>query len=620
MEVLQYIIFLPIVAGIILFLLPERVKAIKALFALVVAFIVLYLGFMVYHMDPEIIRLSLGGDETTGGSLLNQLIVGMEEHLVLNIDPLSQLITLFAGGFAVVIALYSSRAIQRKKEIYHFYSFLLITLGSAIGAVLADNLLLFIFFWGILGFTLYKLIKSHDERSSAAAKKTLIIVGASDGIMILGIAMIWQLTGTWNMSELSLATSSSVEIWAFITLMIGSFTKAGAFPFHTWIPDFAQNAPAPSTAYLPASLDKLLGIYFLTRLCVDIFRLNQWLTLILIILAVLTILVAVMMALIQHNYKRLLSFHAVSQVGYMILGIAIATPLGVAAGLFHMVNHALYKSGLFLSAGSVEDKTGKTDLDDLGGLSSRMPVTFFSALVFALAISGIPPLNGFASKWMIYQGLIDFGHGSGIASQLWIVWLAGAVLGSALTLASFIKFISGIFLGRRSEAFDNLREVNFLMWLPKLLLAIVCIGFGVFATNWVVPTLFEPYTGTVEFVGVWQSTTVSILVLVYIVLGILIYLAGNIQNMRRVDTYIGGETFHENTGFRVTEYYNTIREMPPLRGIYETARKGWFDLYVLFKKSFYGLNRIFSKAHTGVMTAYAIWIFAGFVIIMLLLL
>jgi len=285
-----------------------------------------------------------------------------------------------------------------------------------------------------------------------------------------------------------------------------------------------------------------------------------------------------------------------------------------------MINHALYKSGLFLSAGSVQDQTGKTNLDDLGGLSSRMPVTFFSALVFALAISGIPPLNGFASKWMIYQGIIDFGHGSGIASQLWIVWLAGAVLGSALTLASFIKFISGIFLGRRPKAFDNLREVNLLMWAPKLLLAITCIAFGVFATNWIVPTLFEPYTGSFQFVGVWQSTTVSILVLVYIVLGVLIYLAGNIKNMRRADSFIGGETFREDTGYRITEFYNTIREIKPLTGIYQIAQKGWFDLYVLFKKLFYGLNLIFSKVHTGVMTAYAIWIFAGFIIIMLLLL
>ena len=620
MDVLYYIILLPIVAGIILFLLPERLKAIKALFALIVSIIVLYLGFVVYGYQPQTIQLSLVSENAADGSLVHQLLVGAGEYLTLNIDPLSQLITLFVGGFAVVIAIYASRSVHRGKKIYHFYPFFLITLGCSIGAVMADNLLLFILFWGILGFTLYKLIKGHDEKSSAAAKKTLIMIGASDGIMILGIAMIWQLTGTWNMSELDLATSSSLEIWAFLTLMIGSFTKAGAFPFHTWIPDFSRNAPAASTAYLPASLDKLLGIYFLARICVDLFKLNSWLTLILLIIAVLTIIIAVMMALVQHNFKRLLGFHAVSQVGYMILGIAIATPLGIAAGLFHMINNALYKSGLFLTAGSIQDNTGQEDLDEVGGLSSRMPVTFFSALIFALAISGIPPLNGFASKWMIYQGIIDFGQGSGIASQLWIVWLALAVLGSALTLASFIKFISGIFLGRRKEAFDKLGEVNFLMWFPKLLLAIVCIAFGVFATNWVVPNLFQPYTGSIAFPGIWQSTTVSFLVLIYIILGILIYLAGNIRKMRTADAFIGGETLHESAGFQVTEFYNTIREMQPLKSLYEKASKKWFDIYELLKKFFYGLHLVFSRVHTGVMTAYVIWIFAGFIIILLLLL
>jgi formate hydrogenlyase subunit 3/multisubunit Na+/H+ antiporter MnhD subunit len=107
-----------------------------------------------------------------------------------------------------------------------------------------------------------------------------------------------------------------------------------------------------------------------------------------------------------------------------------------------------------------------------------MPLTFITALVFALAISGIPPLNGFASKWLIYQAIIDFGHGAGIANKLWIIWLALAVFGSALTLASFIKFISGAFLGRSSDTLKTVREVNFLMWVPMVILAIVCVGLA----------------------------------------------------------------------------------------------------------------------------------------------
>jgi formate hydrogenlyase subunit 3/multisubunit Na+/H+ antiporter MnhD subunit len=621
MDVLYYIIFLPVIAGIVLFVFPEKMKAIKASLSLIVTAIVVYLAYEIFLFEPQKIQLQLFSDTAPFGSLMHEILSGASKYFTLHIDHLSKLLVLLASIFAILIAIYSLVFVNNQKKIHHYYPFFLITLGCTAGAILADNLLLFLFFWGVLGFTLYKLIKGHEEGSSAAAKKTLIIIGSSDGIMILGIAIIWQLTGTLNMSELNIATNNSLATTAFITLLIGSFAKAGAFPFHTWIPDYSQHAPASSTAYLPASLDKLLGIYFLTRLCIDLFTLNQVLTLILLIIGVLTIIFAVMMALIQHNFKRLLGFHAVSQVGYMVVGIVIATPLGIAAGLFHMINHAMYKSGLFLTAGSVEHQTGKTNLDETGGLSRKMPVTFISALVFALAISGIPPLNGFASKWMIYQGIIDFGTtGTGIASQLWIVWLALAVFGSALTLASFIKFISGIYLGGSKKEFDKAKEVNILMWLPQLLLAIFCIVFGAFATTWVVPKLFHPYVGVFEFTGVWHSDTVSLLILISIILGVLIYLIGNIKNMRTADSFIGGEKFYEDAGYQVTEFYNSIRELKPLNSIYEKAEKRWFDLYDIFKKVFYGFHHMFSKMHTGVLTTYAIWIFAGFIILILCLL
>jgi formate hydrogenlyase subunit 3/multisubunit Na+/H+ antiporter MnhD subunit len=621
MDALYYIIFLPIVAGIFLFVFPEKLKWIKAAITFVVSAVVVYFAYQVYLTDEQTITVSILTTQTAKGTLLYQVFAGMSKHFTLNLDALSKTIVLFTGFFGLLISVYSAVYVTRKKKIYHYYPFYLITLGCSMGALLADNLLLFLFFWGVLGFTLYKLIKAHDEGSSAAAKKSLIIIGSSDGIMIMGIAIIWSLTNTLNMSEVSLGTDSGIAVTAFITLLIGSFTKAGAFPLHSWIPDYTHKAPASSSAFLPASLDKLLGIYFLARISVNMFELNQWLTLIILILGVATIIIAVMMALIQHNYKRLLGFHAVSQVGYMVVGIGLGTPLGIAAGLFHMLNHALYKSGLFLTAGSIEKRSGKEDLAKTGGLARNMPVTFFSAIIFAFAISGIPPLNGFASKWMIYQGIIDFGQaGSGIASQLWIIWLALAVLGSALTLASFIKFLSGIFLGRKRPELEKIREVSLLMWLPKLLLALTCIGFGVFATNWVVPRFFEPFAGTFSFTGIWESTAVTVLILLSIILGILIYLIGNIKNMRTAESYIGGESFREEASFSVTEFYNTIRELRPLRGIYNIAEKSWFDIYYLLKLAFLSTNKAFSKLHTGILSTYALWIIAGLVIMVLCLL
>ena len=237
------------------------------------------------------------------------------------------------------------------------------------------------------------------------------------------------------------------------------------------------------------------------------------------------------MALVQHNYKRLLGFHAVSQVGYMILGFGLGSMIGVAAGLFHMINNALYKSGLFLSAGCVEYRTGKEDIDDLGGLSKAMPVTFLCFPDFCNVNFRSTSLNGFASKWMIYQGIIEFGSGTGIANKLWVVWLGLAVLGSALTLASFIKLIGGIFLSRRRPEFEEIREVPVMMWIPLIVLALFCIFFGVFATNFIVPKLFMPVSGVFQFTGFWNSSFVSLLVLISIILGIILYLALNLKEI-----------------------------------------------------------------------------------------
>ena len=325
------------------------------------------------------------------------------------------------------------------------------------------------------------------------------------------------------------------------------------------------------------------------------------------------------MALVQHNYKRLLGFHAVSQVGYMILGFGLGSMLGVAAGLFHMINNALYKSGLFLSVGGVEFRTGKEDIGDLGGLSKAMPYTFFATLIFALSISGVPPFNGFASKWMIYQGIIDFGSGTGIANKLWIVWLGLAVLGSALTLASFIKLIGGIFLGRRKSEFEEVREVPFIMWLPMILLAVCCIFFGVFATNFIVPKLFMPVSGAFQFKGFWNSSFVSLLVSISIILGIILYLAFNLKKFRIEDSFIGGEKIQDQTSYPTSEFYKTINEFRFLSRIYKKAEERWFDIYDLSKQFVLWLSHQLSEAHTGVLPVYILWIFAGLIVMLLIM-
>ena len=614
------IIVLPSVTGLLLFLVPDRLKFWKSLVTFIISIISMCFALSIWSLPVQLFNLYDVPLSLTFDSQEIVLSTPVSGFLTFHTDPLAKLIILFSALFGVLVSLYSMIYVTRQPICGNYHGYFLITLGASFGAVLSDNLILFLLFWGILGITLYKLISGNNEESSAAAEKSLILIGASDGIMLLGIVIIWMISNSLSMHEISLETDSTLTVIAFLALLTGSFTKAGAFPCHTWVPDYAQHAPASSSALLPASLDKLLGIYFLARLTTQLFSLNQWLTLLLMVTGGLTIIIAVMMALVQHNYKKLLGYHSVSQVGYMILGFGLGSMIGVAAGLFHMINNALYKSGLFLSAGCVEFRTGKSDIGELGGLSKNMPVTFVTSLIFALSISGIPPFNGFASKWMIYQGITESAAGTGVASRLWILWLGLAVLGSALTLASFIKFIGGIFLSRVRGEWEQIKEVPAMMWLPLVILALLCIGSGVFATRLVIPHLLMPVSGTFDMPGFWDPGLASVLILVAILFGIIFYLAANIRNFRSEDSYIGGEKLQDTPTFDTSQFYKTFEEFKFLSWCYKKAEKKWFDLYDILKKGVIWVSGQLSHAHSGLLLDYAIWILAGLVIMLAILL
>ncbi|MCI0522696.1 MAG: hypothetical protein L0Y37_03475 [Bacteroidales bacterium] len=616
---LQMMIIIPLAAGVLFFAIPEKFQTVKGILALATALVTGYLGVALYSADPQM---------TAQGEILSRrcmslfnadLLQNSEGFLTFTLDGLSKLIILFISILALLILVYTL-AYNKSARVNNYYPWFLITLGCSFGAVLSDNLILFVIFWGILGITLYKLIPGTDEKSSAAAKKTMILIGASDTIMLVGIAIVWKLTDTLSINNISLETNNILTVSAFLALLVGSFTKAGAFPFHSWVPDYSETAPASSAALLPASLDKLLGIYFLARLTTNLFVMTEGIKLLLLTIGVITIITAVLMALMQHDSKRLLGYHAVSQVGYMIVGFGLGSLVGIAAGLFHMINNAIYKSGLFLSTGAVERQTGKSDITELGGLSKAMPVTFAASLIFAMSISGVPPFNGFASKWMIYQGIIEFGAGVGLASSLWIVWLGLAVLGSALTLASFVKFIGGIFLGRRDPAMAKIREVPFLMWFPMAVLALFCVIFGVFATGIIIPRLFAPVVGAFTFNGLWSSSFVSLLILISIILGFLIYLATDRKRFRTEESFIGGESAEKlGASFPAPEFYKTFSEFRLFSLIYKRAEEKAFDIYDLSKKAVLWLSGGLSNAHTGVLPGYVIWVCAGLIIMLLIM-
>ncbi|GAH75327.1 unnamed protein product, partial [marine sediment metagenome] len=257
--------------------------------------------------------------------------------------------------------------------------------------------------------------------------------------------------------------------------LIGLGVKAGMVPLYTWLPDAHPAAPSPVSSLLSGVMLKV-GIYMMIRVFCQIFSIPIPWNLIISFLGALTILIGVMFALVQHDTKRLLAFHSISQIGYMILGIGVGTILGMSGAILHLVNHAFFKGLLFLCIGAVIYRTGERDLDKLGGLAKIMPVTFVTCLIASLSISGVPPLNGFVSKWIIYQALIEKG------GPIYMIFLVAAMFGSVLTLASFMKLINGIFLSIPSPQIpENRHEVKWSMWVPMVILAGLCVIFGLFA-------------------------------------------------------------------------------------------------------------------------------------------
>lgn len=545
--------------------------------------------------------------------------------------PLSLLCAVFAAMFFVFTIIYSIRHMKGRSGLWRYYIYLLATFLATLGILFSTTFLLLLVLWGFLGLMLYLLIGfGNREGTPDSARKSLAIIGGTDVLMLLGIVLVWSIeyggTGLAGFMRLpfggmSIELKTTGSVIAYLCLASAAFAKAGAMPFHTWLPDTARDAPVPVTAYLPASLDKLLGIYFLARVTLNVFVMTPAMNTVLMALGSVTIMAAVMMALVQHDLKRLLGYHAVSQVGYMVLGIGTGNPVGIAGALFHMFNNTIYKSSLFLAGGEVERRTGTSDLSKLGGLVKAMPMVFVAFLIASLSISGVPPFNGFASKWMLYQGVIGAGTGN-----LWVIWLVAAMLGSALTLASFMKLIHTVFLGQPSEVsrkvIEKKESSGFPTMLPLTVLSLLCIGLGVMA--WKIPfsDYFRPeVSGEVYMPGIWESGLATLVLIAGLVIGYLIYLSGTLKKARVVEPFVGGETLEDNPDMRVSgvDFYRTIREMGILRGIYRMAEKKLFDLYEVLTKTAAGFGIIFSFMHNGILSRYFLWFIIGLVVLCIVL-
>jgi multicomponent Na+:H+ antiporter subunit D len=277
-----------------------------------------------------------------------------------------------------------------------------------------------------------------------------------------------------------LETIGMTKVVAFVIALfiMGFGLKASSVPFHAWLPDAHPSAPAPISAMLSGVLIKALGVYAIMRIMFNVIGQHILVSHIMMFLGALSMVVAGLLAVGQSDFKRMLAYSSISQIGYVMIGLGLAldprastavAALGLVGGLFHLVNHAIFKSLLFLCSGAVEYRTGTRDLGKLGGLIKKMPVTGATCAIGSLSIAGLPPFNGFVSKLLIFIALFRGGY---------MIYGSIAVAVGFITLYYFLKLQREALFGTIPEALARVKEAPFAMTLPLVILAILCLVMG----------------------------------------------------------------------------------------------------------------------------------------------
>jgi len=607
MNLLVYPILIPFVGGIFTLCSPKKIREFLAV-SVSLATLVLALSFF-----PVVSKTGIELEYFSSPTI----------SLSLRMDFLALVLTTLISFLGFLASVFSLSYMKKYRRLNTYYCLLLVFIGSMNGTVASGDLFSLFLFWEFMTLAAFFLVMfDNQEESVKAAVKYFVMSEAGALCMLLSMISIFYSKGTVNMAALSgLVFRPSITHLLLLGFLIGAAVKAGIIPLHTWLPDAHPAAPSPISALLSGVMIKV-GIYVIIRVFWQMFLSVIFWQFILCALGSVTIIIGVMMALVQHDSKRLLAYHSVSQIGYMLLGIGTGVVVGVAGGLFHLINHALFKALLFLCAGAVIYRLKTRDLSKVGGLGKKMPLTFITCLIAALSISGIPPFNGFVSKWMVYQGVIQMGTSqAGGLAKLWPIWLTCAMFGSALTLASFVKLLHSMFLSRLPDDLREVKEVSPAMTIPMIVLALLCVVFGV--AYWIpLDYLIYPALGvgvSIEepLLSTWSSGLATILIIIGIGLGVLIWLIAKLsKNLRTVPTWTCGEV-QNNEDMRIpgTHFYKTVSRMGGLKQLYTGQEKGYFDPYNQGGRCGLGLTDFLRWLHSGVLPMYLTWVVLGLLII-----
>ncbi|OWZ83284.1 complex I subunit 5 family protein [Natranaerobius trueperi] len=398
------------------------------------------------------------------------------------VDALSFGLSLLSSFIWMLVSIYSLDYMKQEEHTDRYYPSLILTLSGCMGLFLAGDLFSLFIFFELMSLVSYLLIIHSETKEALKAGYKYLIVTIMGGLFLFfGIIMTFELTQTISLNQMAIIdTPSMLAFAAFISYVIGFGMKAGMFPLHVWLPEAHPVAPSPASALLSGIMIKT-GAYGLIRVIFHVFDyqmiLDSGWNWILAVVAVITIFLGSAVAITQENLKRRLAYSSIGQMGYILLGLAILTETAMIGDIFHIFSHAFMKSTLFLAAGAMIKKTGKNKISDFSGIGYKMPLTMISFTIAALAMIGIPPLNGFISKWSLSLGALE-------AGQPYYVLVL--LLSSLMNSVYYLPIINIAFFGKEKKdtaVKSKSSEVPMTMVLPVVILGFGCLILSLFPTN-----------------------------------------------------------------------------------------------------------------------------------------
>ncbi len=449
--------------------------------SLVLLFLVIISAYMLIETGGNVSVYKAGGWEA-----VNRIPVAI--YMV--IDGFTAILLCIVNFIGFLSVFYSVSYIRRYTSENLFYALFCLMIAGMNGVVISGDLFNIFVFLEISAISSYALVAFGVEKNELEATfKYQVLGGLASFLILFGIGFIYWKTKTLNLADIKAVFESGYDrtyyLFVQILFLSGFGLKAAIIPFHAWLPDAHSSAPSPISAMLSGVLIKAVGIYVIIRLFFNMFVITEGFAVLVTALGTLSMVIGVFLAIGQWDIKRLLAYHSISQMGYVVMSAGIGmillsrgtdpdiASLALAGAIFHLINHAAFKGLLFLNAGAIEYSTGTRDLKEMGDLAKSMPVTSATSFVASLSISGIPPFNGFFSKLIIIV--------AAVMGKFYFLALL-AVIVSIITLASFLKFQRYAFYnGNQKKRENKVKEVPFPMLFSMIVLSLVCLLLSLLA-------------------------------------------------------------------------------------------------------------------------------------------